>query len=200
MLVISFVSFTALYLAGVVPNEFRVLDPNTPPQVVRATTTVVTVQNNPAKPVSQEVYIYPDQIIIDKIGVNTKVSNPSTARNDVLNNELLKGAVRYPGSGTVGKGNMFIFGHSTGIRVVNNQAYKAFNKLDQLITGDLITVKAGTKSYTYKVTSVKLVDSNDQRIEFNSSKNMLTLSTCNVLGAKEERFVVQADYVGAKSL
>lgn len=184
---VSFLSFTALYLLGVVPDELRVLDDKLPPPAPLATTTPGSG--------GSVVADLPERIVIDKIGIDTPVQNPDATDDKTLNAELLKGAVRYPGSGTLGKGNMFLFGHSTGIRVVNNQAYKAFNRLRELRLGDVIRIQSGTKEYNYKVTSVSLVDSDAKLVDFTRKADMVTLSTCNVFGEKQERFVVEAIFV-----
>jgi LPXTG-site transpeptidase (sortase) family protein len=123
------------------------------------------------------------------------IANPNTTNVATLDEYLKKGAVRYPGSGTIGLGNMFIFAHSTGIKVVNNQAYKAFNGLKDLTTGDIIKVYGESKIYQYKVTSVRLVDSNEALVTFDTTGSRLTLSTCNTFGAKTERYVVEADFI-----
>jgi LPXTG-site transpeptidase (sortase) family protein len=206
---ISFLSFTALYLVGGVPVELRVLDEqpvakpvdpallSTSTTIPLATTTVVT---NP-KPSSSSDPLYamgtdfPLRVIIDKVNIDTSISNPTSADISILNNALLKGAVRYPGSGTLGHGNMFIFGHSTGIRVVNNQAYKAFNNLKDVEIGDTIRIQSIDKEYNYKVTSVSMVDSEEAWVTFSQDKNMVTLSTCNVFGQKQDRYVVEAIFV-----
>ena len=143
---------------------------------------------------------YPMRIIIDKIGVDTSVSNPTSADSTILNTALLKGTVRYPGSGTLGHGNMFIFGHNTGIRVVNNQAYKAFNHLKDLVAGDMIRVQSIGGEFNYKVISVSLVDSAKSWVTFADDTNMLTLSTCDVFGQKQDRYVVQATFIKSLSL
>ena len=91
---------------------------------------------------------------------------------------------------------MFIFGHSTGIAVVHNQAYKTFNGLKDLERGDIIKVYGSSNIYEYKVLKVTLVDQNQALVEFENNKNMLTLSTCNTFGAKSERYVIEADYAG----
>jgi LPXTG-site transpeptidase (sortase) family protein len=137
----------------------------------------------------------PVRIVINKIGVDATVANPNTTDIKTLDEYLLQGAVRYPGSGLLGSGNMFIFGHSTGFAVVHNQAYKTFNNLKNLVRGDLIKVSSASKTYTYVVSSVTLVDQNQALVEFSNKKNMLTLSTCNTFGAKGERYVVEADYL-----
>jgi len=137
----------------------------------------------------------PSRIIIDKIGVDAVISNPASTDVSILDGYLKDGAVRYPESGLLGVGNMFIFGHSTSIAVVHNQAYKTFNGLNNLKSGDIIKVYGSSKIYTYSVTSVRLVDQNQALVEFGGNKNMLTLSTCNTFGAKSERYVVEADFV-----
>ncbi len=137
----------------------------------------------------------PTRIIIKKIGVDTIVSNPNTTDVKTLDDYLLRGAVHYPGSGLIGEGNMFIFGHSSSLSVVKNQAFKAFNGLRNLAAGDEIEIYAGTNKYIYKVNKVTLVDGKQALVDFGVTKNMLTLSTCNTFGAKTERYVVEADFV-----
>jgi LPXTG-site transpeptidase (sortase) family protein len=139
-------------------------------------------------------YTRPDKIVINKIGVNTIINQPNSRSVSVLDSALGTGAVHYPGSGTVEGGNMFIFGHSTGFQVVQNQAYKAFNNLDDLQYGDEISVFADGQEYIYKVTNVRLVDENNAEVRFDKGGRTLTLSTCNSFGAKQDRFVVEAEF------
>lgn len=140
----------------------------------------------------------PVSISIPAIGVNGSVLNPKTTSFETLDSALTKGAVRYPGSGYPGLGNMFIFGHSTSFSVVQNQAYKIFNKLNQLKVGDVITISGQSAVYEYRVTSVVKVDKNKALVEFDTTKNMLTLSTCDSFGRAQDRYVVEADFVGLK--
>ncbi len=189
---VFFITFILLYSAGLVPesikkNEgdtFRTLWDKAQSKAInnQVGETIIKTEN-------------PVRIVIDKIGVDSLISNPNTTNVTTLDEYLKQGAVRYPGSGLPGSGNMFLFGHSTGIRVVNNQAYKTFNGLKDLKTGDFIKIYGATKIYTYKVTSVVLVDQSRALVELSGDKNMLTLSTCNTFGAKSERYVVEADYV-----
>lgn len=196
VIAISFLSFTGLYLVGGVPEELKIVDQPTPPQIGENNSNLVastTATSSLAE--TQSETEYPLRVIIDKIGVDTPVSNPTSTDNTILNNLLLKGAVRYPGSGTLGSGNMFIFGHNTGIRVVNNQAYKAFNHLKDLAVGDVIRVQSLGYEYNYKVSSVSLKDSSEAFVTFSNDKNMLTLSTCDVFGQKQDRYVVEATFI-----
>lgn len=145
--------------------------------------------------------ILPDKIVIEKIGVSSPVMNPDTTDIATLDAELKKGAVRYPGSGFLNEeSNMFLFGHSTGLKNVQNRAYEAFNHLDKLNVGDRIRVYAKDSVYEYKVTSVSLAQAEDALVTFSTGKKMLTLSTCNTFGKKEDRFVVTAEFVRQSSL
>lgn len=142
--------------------------------------------------IESDDYTRPDRIIIEKVGIDTVINQPEIQDVAVLDQALLGGAVHYPGSGSVERGNMFIFGHSTNWQVVRNQAFKTFNGLEKLEKGDQILVVADENEYIYRVDSVKLVDEDDALVVFDSSGRTLTLSTCNTFGQKQERWVVEA--------
>lgn len=183
------ISFGVLYLLNFVPNELKDQSITAEPSGVASTTTI-----------GKKQYELPVRISIEKIGVNAIVQNPTTTNIGELDDLLLHGVVRYPGSGLPGEGNMFFFGHSTGLKLVNNQAFKAFNNLKNLAAGDTVLVYGDAHVYTYKVNNVKLADDKDVLVDFSVKKNMLTLSTCNTFGKKEERYVVEADYVGSANI
>lgn len=152
--------------------------------------------SNVSTPTPEREPVLPQRIVIPRISVDTSISNPDTERVDILDEYLKKGAVRYPGSGDLAYGNMFLFAHSTGFRVVQNPAYKAFNNLKKLGNGDEIRVYSedGKTVATYKVTSVRLVPDSEALVRFDTTAHMLTLSTCNTFGKKEERYVVEASF------
>ena len=140
----------------------------------------------------------PTRIIIDAIGVDTKINNPTSTSIEVMDAALLTGVVHYPGSGDLeDHSNMFLFGHSTGFRVVQNESFKAFNNLDDLVKNDLIRVQSGSQEYLYRVTSVTETKAGDAFVEISNREKKLTLSTCNSFGSKEDRFVVEAAFVGS---
>ena len=135
----------------------------------------------------------PVRIVIPSIGVDTKIVNPESTNISLLDNELSKAPVRYPGSGTLSSGNIFIFGHSTSFSVVHNPAYKVFNGIKTLKVGDNIIVYAlSGRNYNYSVTNVREVNKYDTKIDFSSDKPSLTLSTCDSFGQPTDRFVVSA--------
>lgn len=137
----------------------------------------------------------PIRISIPSIGVNSIIKNPVSTNFEVLDAELTKGVVRYPGSGYPGLGNMFLFGHSTGFSIVQNQAYKVFNKLKDVKEGAVITIHGSVATYEYKVTSVKKVNKESALVSFNTNRNMITLSTCDSFGKATDRYVVEGELV-----
>lgn len=139
----------------------------------------------------------PVHITIDAIGVDTKINNPQSTSIETLDAALLSGVVHYPGSGNLADhSNMFLFGHSTGFRVVQNESFKAFNNLKDLKANDLIRVRSASREYIYRVTTVTLTKAGEAFVELSTREKKLTLTTCNSFGNKEDRYVVEADFVG----
>lgn len=139
---------------------------------------------------------FPTKIEIPAIKLSATISNPTTTDISVLDEALLSGAVRYPTSAKLGEtGNIVVFGHSSYLPVVNNQAYKTFDGIQKLAVGDLVMVSSSDTSYTYRVQSVAKESANDAVIPLAVTGRVLTLATCNSFGAKTDRFVVTADFV-----
>ena len=184
LFIILTITFSILYLFGLVPEAFK--------SIVGRESVIESSGNR--------IGDLPLSIKIPAIGVDSQIYNPATTSLEVLNDYLLKGAVRYPGSGLLGgDGNIFIFGHSTGIKIVNNQAFKTFNGLRNLKQGDLVSVFSDNYEYVYKVLSVSMISADKELVEFNSNNKLLTLSTCSHFGEKSNRDVVQAEFVGRKA-
>jgi len=131
----------------------------------------------------------PERILINGVGIDLPVLNPESTNISDLDEALLYGSVRYPDSARLGEdGNMFIFGHSSGLPVVRNQMFKAFNSLPELEEGDVITVIGGGFDYVYRVKDVRLTDVDEGLVDLSQKDGKkLTLSTCNSFGAKSER-------------
>ncbi len=143
----------------------------------------------------------PTKVQIPKINLVAMVANPTTTNVEVLDGELLKGAVRYPTSAKLGEtGNVVLFGHSSYLPIVNNQAYKTFDGIQKLHVGDVVIVSSGTTAYTYSVRSVAKENTNDGAIPLAVAGKVLTLATCNSFGTKTDRFVVVADFVESHSI
>ena len=145
-----------------------------------------------AVPVAED----PMRIEIPAINLTVAIRNPVTTDIAMLDKELLSGAVRYPTSAKLGEtGNVVLFGHSSYLPVVGNQAYKAFNDIQKLVPGDAVTVYSSGTAYTYRVRSMTKEDATDAGIDLAVTGRVLTLATCNSFGVKSDRFVVTADFV-----
>jgi LPXTG-site transpeptidase (sortase) family protein len=140
---------------------------------------------------------FPTKVTIPRINLEVGVSNPTTASPEVLDRELLKGAVRYPTSGLLGSegSNVVIFAHSSYLPIVHNQAYKAFDGIQTLSQGDKIYVSGKDRTYVYVVDSVHQADASKAGIPLSVEGNKLTLITCDSFSSKSGRFVVQATFV-----
>lgn len=142
----------------------------------------------------------PTRVVIRSIGVDTSVQNPTSTDVEVLDEALLKGSARYPQSALLGEeAGMFIFGHQSGLPVVKNQAFKAFNGLQNVAMGEEIEVYSATAKYTYRVTSVEQVSAETALIDFAKPRS-LTLSTCDSFGKKTDRNVIKAEFVSRELL
>lgn len=162
------------------------------------TTQSVSATKNAVAPVAYAAAddTRPLRITIPKVGIDTPVNNPNTTTVSGLDSALLKGAVRYPTSSLLGEsGSMLIFGHQSYLPVVNNQAFKAFNSLQNVRAGDDVIVSSATTNYHYRVTSISYVDAGDAEIQIGGGARTLTLVTCDSFGKqKTKRYVVEAEF------
>ncbi|MEK7106751.1 MAG: sortase [Patescibacteria group bacterium] len=139
----------------------------------------------------------PARMTIPALGKDLPIQNPATKDIDALTEVLKAGPARYVDSAKLGeKGNMLLFGHSSHLPVVRNQMYKAFNDIETLAEGDSISVFGGGKEYIYRVTSVRMADAKTETIDLSKGSARLTLVTCNTLGEKTARWIVEAEFVG----
>lgn len=166
-------------------------------EAVAADVTVTETKGEVASVAVNDSDSRPVRIVIDAIDLDGAINTPVGTDVETLDEALLDGVVHYPGSANLADaGNVFLFGHSTGFRVVQNEAFKAFNDLKHLKENDLVRVQSLSREYVYRVTSVSLVSADDSFVDLSRSGRTLTLATCNVFGAKEERYVVKAEFIG----
>jgi len=138
----------------------------------------------------------PIAITIRSIGLEAQIENPTSTSIAILDEALLTGAVRYPTSAQLGeRGNVVLFGHSSYLPIVHNQAFKTFDGIQNLKKGDEIIVTSATRSYVYAVTSVAKADADSAAIALDVSGRILTLATCDSFGTKSDRFIVTAEFV-----
>ena len=139
----------------------------------------------------------PTRIVAKSVGVDATIANPTSTNIEALDAVLLAGAARYPTSALLGQeGTVLLFGHSSSLPVVRNQAYKTFNGIQNLQKGEIISVFAGQKEYRYAVVGVRVADANEDVIELTQTGKHLTLVTCNnSFATKTKRYVVTAQLV-----
>ncbi len=191
--------FAVVFLGSVIVLGKSDLLPSTTQASVEVSSPVVTAGINTSMPTA--VPELPTKIEIPAINLAATVANPTTTSIAILDEELLKGAVRYPTSAMLGEiGNVILFGHSSYLPVVGNQAYKTFNGIQKLVKGDVVTVYSAGTAYTYQVRSVTKESANDAAIPLSVAGRVLTLATCDSFGAKTDRFVVVADFVESHSV
>jgi len=165
--------------------------------------TVATVPPNQALATSTSTPIVkienPMKIEIPAINLAATIANPVTTDLKTLDEGLLKGAVRYPTSAKLGEaGNVVLFGHSSYLPIVGNQAYKTFDGIQKLVAGDVVTVYSADTVYTYRVRNVaKESAASDAGISLTVAGRVLTLVTCNSFATKSDRFIVTADFAGS---
>lgn len=188
-LAIFFVSFTALASIGIAPSEFSFRDVR---DVIIPPSTPIEIPSRGVAVAEGEGEL-PLRIEIPAIGIETTVANPQSTKIADLDRALLAGAVRYPGTGAVGeKGNVLMFGHSSQLPVVHNQAFKAFNDIQHLKVGERIYVYGETKRYVYAVEKVEKANTDTGAVPLGGDGARITLATCNNFGEKTDRFLVTA--------
>jgi sortase (surface protein transpeptidase) len=82
----------------------------------------------------------PLTLTIDALDRELSIQNPTSRAIADLDAALLEGVVRHPDSASLGEGGtVFILGHSSYLPIVRNKNYQAFNGLQNLSEGDVIT-------------------------------------------------------------
>lgn len=179
-------TFVFLSSVGATPDPIH-------PQVIDEPT--IRAQETPTTASAPQM---PVRVVAKDISLDAAVANPASTDIEVLDSALLKGAVRYPTSAQLGvDGTVLLFGHSSYLPIVHNQAYKSFDGIQDLKTGEIIHVYSADTDYQYSVVGVKVADATEDSIELNPQGKHLTLVTCDSFAKKTNRFIVTADFVGA---
>jgi LPXTG-site transpeptidase (sortase) family protein len=137
----------------------------------------------------------PKNISASAIDLDLAVQNPATTDVDALDLLLQNGPARYASSARLGEqGNVVIFAHSSHLPIVHNQMFRAFNRVPELTSGDIISLTGDDGAvYNYSVTSVERADTKDATLDLGTDQGArLTLVTCDTLTGKSARFVVSA--------
>lgn len=143
----------------------------------------------------------PRRIIFDSLDKEVTVVNPISNNIADLDEALLGGVVRHPDSADFStEGNVFILGHSSYLPTVFNKNFQAFNGIQSLTWGDLVRLQSSDTEYIYRVERVYKARASEVVVPTTPGEARLTLATCNTFGAKEDRFIVEAELIDTKSL
>lgn len=144
---------------------------------------------------------FPVKITIERLGKEIAVLNPTSRTIADLDAALLEGVVRHPDSATLSQeGNVFILGHSSYLPNVLNRNFQAFNGIQNLEWGDVITLTSEDAVFEYRVEKVYRAKAADLTVPIAGTGKMLTLATCNSFGSVDDRYIVEAKQVSAKTL
>jgi sortase A len=142
----------------------------TPGTGVTSTTVAVQLSEGDAAAVIDIPKIGLDEVIVEGVGVE----------------ELKKGVGHYPDTKMPGeKGNAALAGHRTTYG-------HPFNKLDELVAGDEISVTTRAGTFKYLVAEKKVVTPETVEVLDNTRDNRLTLTTCHPKYSAESRLIVVA--------
>jgi sortase A len=142
----------------------------TPGTGVTSTTVAVKLSEGDAAAVIEIPKIGLDEVIVEGVGVE----------------ELKKGVGHYPDTKMPGeKGNAALAGHRTTYG-------HPFNKLDDLVAGDEISVTTRAGTFRYLVAEKKVVTPETVEVLDNTRDNRLTLTTCHPKYRAESRLLVVA--------
>jgi LPXTG-site transpeptidase (sortase) family protein len=197
---VASLSYAFLYSIDFYPE--LVMPTSTPATIVSTTTTPGQPPTSaPTTPQPSVDATVPLKIVIEALDRTVSISNPTNDDVDVLDNALLTGAIRYPGSATFEKpGTMVLLGHSSYLPVVQNKSFQAFNGIQKLEWGDIIRIQSKDTEYIYRVQKVSEAKASTSEVPLQWKKAELILVTCNTFGAKEDRFIVEAYLIDQKPL
>ncbi len=144
---------------------------------------------------------FPVAIIFDSLEREVAILNPESDNVAELDEALLSGIVRHPGSADFkDTGTIFLLGHSSYLPVVNNKNFQAFNGIQKLTWGDTIRLRSSDTEYVYSVDRVYQTKSTEAKVDIQYDVAKLVLATCNSFGTKDDRYVVEATLVESKPI
>lgn len=139
------------------------------------------------------------KIAINKINIQAPVIWSKSMVEADLQEDLKRGAVRYPQTGVPGQpGNLVTTGHSSNYIWASGEYNYIFKDLNNLQAGDEIVVTATQHNgkvleYKYAVTTKEVVSPDDERIFEETSNQSLTIVTCWPLNTNWKRLMLKAE-------
>lgn len=135
-------------------------------------------------------------LYIPRIRVAAPIVRPRSTAENVINEALLRGVIKYPGTAEPGeRGNVFLTGHSSYYWWVDTPYRNVFALVPQLRENDEIIIYAQGRKYSYRVSSVFEVTPSQTGVLKPTPIPVVTLSTCVPVGTSYRRKIVQARQV-----
>lgn len=136
-------------------------------------------------------------IIIPSIRVKAPVIYEQRTDATSINYALRNGVAHYGTTALPGeKGNVAIFGHSSGVAWAPGNYKFVFTLLDKLQPGQQIILDYHGDRYVYIVTGSKVISPSDMDVlKADGDKSKLLLITCTPVGTSKNRLVVEAKQV-----
>lgn len=134
------------------------------------------------------------RLIIARINVDAPIIlNVDGGNKKTYFSALENGVAHFKGTVLPGqKGNAFIFGHSAYYAWDPGKYKTIFAELNNLETGDYISIKQGESSLEYVVTEKKIVEPNNVSVLSPTPYEQLTLMTCWPPKTIEQRLIIIA--------
>jgi LPXTG-site transpeptidase (sortase) family protein len=135
-----------------------------------------------------------NSIYIDKIQVTAPISFDVPNETGAVTNGLQQGVIHLQNTAHPGEtGNVFITGHSSNYFWEKGNYNTIFARLNNLTSGDNISINYHGAIYIYKVTDKFVVSPSDISVLKQNSDSKLTLMTCYPVGTNLKRLIVIAN-------
>ncbi|MGI5171313.1 class E sortase [Spirillospora sp. CA-253888] len=153
-----------------------------------------------ASTISARVRMSRDEPTYVKLSIPS-ISLSEPVREGVDDETLYRGIGHYPGTATPGqKGNAVYLGHRT-------EGHAPFADLDRLRTGDRIVIESMGETFTYRMTTKKIIPPTAQSVlapvPFQpgraARKSTVTLITCHPKGSNAQRLIIMGDLAESAS-
>lgn len=140
-------------------------------------------------------------IMIPAIGVNSPIAyDVSVADKDAYMEALEVGVAHAAGTGKPaddGNPNTYLFAHSTADEADIARYAAMFTKLDELQTGDRVSLFYNGKRYDYEMSKGEVVEKFDTTVLTKQyDHTTLTMQTCHPRGVAENRYIVTSTLIG----
>jgi LPXTG-site transpeptidase (sortase) family protein len=132
-------------------------------------------------------------IVIPRIGAAVPLVTAKTTDTSQLHLLLDEGAVIYPGSAGFGNiGQTVLMGHSAPVNWPNIKHDTAFSRINELISGDKVSISYQGRTYEYSVTRSEVIEKGGDLAGGPTSGSSLVLVSCWPPGRDQKRLAVEA--------